>query len=142
VVQGVVFTLVVLVSFAAGVALDGTVYAFDAEQPLSYLATVANLGAGPLDLWARLETFGGLRYRMPDSGVDPVSRERVLQGLRERFVSQTHTYGRTFLLTAGLMNLLLVLDVYDYCIGRKLLAGNGDGGKPLPATPPREENSG
>jgi hypothetical protein len=128
--QGVVFALVVLSSFAVGVALDGTVYAFDAEQPLSYLATLANLGAGPVDIWARLETYGSLRYRMPDSRVDPLTREQVLKRLRERYVSQSHTYGRTFLLTAGLMNLLLILDVYDYCIGRKSLTG---------APPPKAE---
>jgi hypothetical protein len=132
--QGTVFTLIVLSCFTVGVALDGTVYAFDAEQPLSYLATLANLGAGPLDIWARLQTYGSLRYRMPDTRVDPLTRDQVLRGLRARYVSQTHTYGRTFLLTAGLMNLLLILDVYDYCIGRKRLAGAP--ASPEPEPPP------
>jgi hypothetical protein len=136
VLQGTVLTLVVLSCFTVGVALDGTVYAFDAEQPLSYLATLANLGAGPLDLWARLETYGNLRYRIPDTRVDPLTRDQVLRGLRDRYVSQTHTYGRTFLLTAGLMNLLLILDVYDYCIGRKLLAGAPASAEPEAEPPP------
>jgi len=117
--SGLVFMAVVLTSFGTGLALNGTVYAMDPEQPLSYLATLANAGAGPLDAWARIRTFGDLRYRMPDSRVDNVARERILEHVRRRYAAATHSYGRTFLLTAGLMNLLLVLDVFDYCIGRK-----------------------
>ncbi len=117
--QGVVFAAVVVASFAMGVSLEGTVYASDPEAPLSRLATLANLGAGPLDVWARMETDGGLTYTIPDSRVDAKGREQTLRRLREKVASQTHAYGRTFLLTAGLMNLLLVLDVFDHCIGRK-----------------------
>ncbi|MFQ5669602.1 MAG: DUF6677 family protein [Acidobacteriota bacterium] len=117
--QALVFAAVVGLTFFTGLALEGTVYAFDREQPLSYLATLADLGVGPLDLWARADTYGSLRFRVPDSQVDPVTRAKILRRLRQRVSAQTHTYGRTFLLTAGLMNLLLVLDVYDYCIGRK-----------------------
>jgi hypothetical protein len=116
---GLVFMVVVLGTFGFGLALNGTVYAMDPEQPLSYLSTLANAGVGPLDAWARVRTFGDMRYRMPDSRVDSVARERVLTRVRARYAAATHSYGRTFLLTAGLMNLLLVLDVFDYCIGRK-----------------------
>lgn len=119
VVPGLVLAAVVVTTFVAGILLNGTVYAMDAEQPLSYLATFANVGAGPMDAWARIATFGELRYRIPDSRVDPMARERVLRAQRLRFVSRSHAYGRTFLLTAGLMNLLLILDVFDHCIGRK-----------------------
>ena len=118
-VPGLVLMAVVLTTFGVGLALDGTVYAMDPEQPLSYLSTVANVGMGPLDLWARSLSYGGLRYRIPDGRSGAVERERVLQVMRARYSAPTHSYGRTFLLTAGLMNLLLVLDVYDYCIGRK-----------------------
>jgi hypothetical protein len=109
----------VLTTFGVGLALDGTVYAMDPEQPLSYLSTAANLGMGPLDLLPRKLTFGNLRYRIPDTRTGGVDRERILTVMRERYSAPSHSYGRTFLLTAGLMNLLLVLDVYDYCIGRK-----------------------
>jgi hypothetical protein len=118
-VPGLVLMAVVLTTFGVGLALEGTVYAMDPEQPLSYLSTAANLGMGPLDLWARQVTYGTLRYRIPDSRSGGVERERVLQVMRDRYSAPTHSYGRTFLLTAALMNLLLVLDVYDYCIGRK-----------------------
>ena len=118
-VSGLVFAGVVLATFLTGVSLGGTVYAYDAEQPLSWLATTANLGVGPLDTVARYRTFDVLRYRMPDSRRDPKLRELVLRRLRPEIARQGHTYGRTFLLTAGLMNLLLILDVFDRCIGRK-----------------------
>ncbi|MFQ5766421.1 MAG: DUF6677 family protein [Acidobacteriota bacterium] len=119
VIPGLVFAGVILTTFCTGLVLNGTVYAMDAEQPLSYLATFANLGVGPLDTVARLSSYGHLRYRIPDTRVDRVTRERVFKILRRRIISPSHAYGRTFLLTAGLMNLLLILDVFDICIGRK-----------------------
>ena len=118
-VPGIVFMVVVVATFGSGLALDGTVYAMDREQPLTHLSTLANVGLGPLDILARVKTYGSLRYTIPSVRVDNRGREAVLERLRERYASGTHTYGRTFLLTAGLMNLLLVLDVFDYCIGRK-----------------------
>lgn len=116
---GLVFMAVILSSFGFGLALNGTVYAMDPEQPLSYLSTLANVGLGPLDAWARVRTFGEMRYRMPDTRRDNVAREQILNRVRQRYAAASHSYGRTFLLTAGLMNLLLVFDVFDYCIGRK-----------------------
>ena len=117
--SGLVFAGVVLTTFCTGLALGGTVYARDPEQPLTNLALVANLGTGPLDVWARARTFGTLRYQIPDSLVDSATRDKVLSRQRKKIEKQSHTYGRTFLLTAGLMNLLLILDVYDRCVGRK-----------------------
>lgn len=125
-VPGLVLMAVVLTTFGVGLALEGTVYAMDPEQPLSYLSTAANVGMGPLDLWARQITYGTLRYRIPDSRTGAVDRERILQVMRQRYSAPTHSYGRTFLLTAALMNLLLVLDVYDYCIGRKPYRRQGE----------------
>jgi hypothetical protein len=61
-----------------------------------------------------------------------VLREQTFKHLRQRVASQTHAYGRTFLLTAGLMNLLLILDVFEYCIGRK---GGAAGGREPAVTP-------
>ena len=119
--SGIVFAAVVGVTFLTGISLGGTVYALDFEQPLTFLATPANVGAGPVDLWARYKTFDELRFWMPDSKVDSKMRERVLKRVRRRYATQGHAYGRTFLLTAGLMNLLLILDVFDRCIGRKPL---------------------
>jgi len=117
--QAAVFALVIGTTFVTGVALSGTVYAVDRDQPLSYLSTFANLGAGPLDAWGRWVTFGELRYSMPDTRIAAAEHERVERRVRRRISQPSHAYGRTFLLTAGVMNLLLMLDVYDCCLGRK-----------------------
>lgn len=122
--QALVFALVIGTTFVTGVALSGTVYALDRDQPLSYLSTFANLGAGPLDAWGRLATFGELRYSMPDTRVAAAEHERVQRRVRRRIARPGHAYGRTFLLTAGVMNLLLMLDVYDCCVGRKERGGS------------------
>ena len=121
--QAAVFALVIGTTFVTGVALSGTVYALDRDQPLSYLSTFANLGVGPLDAWGRWATFGELRYSMPDTRVAAAEHERVQRRVRRRIAQPSHAYGRTFLLTAGVMNLLLMLDVYDYCLGRKARSG-------------------
>ena len=130
--QAAVFACVIVVCFATGVALSGTVYALDRDQPLSYLSTFANLGVGPLDAWGRLVTFGELRYSMPDTRLAGPEHERVQRRVRRRIAQPSHAYGRTFLLTAGVMNLLLMLDVYDVCVGRK---GRRQETVPAPSAP-------
>ena len=45
--------------------------------------------------------------------------QEILDKTRARILAVTHEYGTTFLLTAGLMNILLILDVFDLGIGRK-----------------------
>ena len=72
-------------------------YTIEDGQPLTILATFAVYGAGLLNLIARgvLENPGGT------------------------ILAQTYEYGCAYLLTAGLMNLLLVLDAYDIAAGKK-----------------------
>ena len=94
--RAAVFAAVVVVGFATGIALDGELIAPRAGDPLSYLAALADLGAGALYVLARLAGLG-------EGVVTAVSYE----------------FGNTFLLTAGMMNLLLVLDTYDIAVGRK-----------------------
>ena len=116
-VRGAVFFGLVLATFALGLIQGGKVYLVDRSQPLSYLATFANLALGPLDLVGREVVYERLVYRMPaDNG--PEAR-RLLNLTRERIRQETYEYGTTFLLTAGLMNILLILDVFDIGIGRK-----------------------
>lgn len=90
------FSIVVLL-FVAGLAIDGALYTFaDAgREMLKVLATVGSMGSGAVYFLAR--AFG------PHGTV----------------ASATFEYGRMFTLSAGLMNLLLVLDCYDIAIGRK-----------------------
>ena len=94
--RGAVFAAVITVSFVVGVLLQGTLILPRPGDPLSYLAAIASLGNGVLFFAAK---FAGLA-----------------EGL---VTAQSHEFGNTFLLTAGMMNLLLVLDVHDIVSGRK-----------------------
>ena len=116
--RAIAFCLIVLATLTLGLASDGTAAVIDRQRPLSYLATFDNLALGPLDLVSRFLTFGRLAYRLPAEEHDPLRLEMV-ERLRERVRSVTYEYGSTFLLTAGLMNILLILDVFDISMGRK-----------------------
>ena len=91
------FAVIVALTFLAGISFQGRLYTVEDGQPLTILATFAVFGAGLLNLGARLfvENTGGT------------------------ILSATYEYGCAYLLTAGLMNLLLVLDAYDIASGRK-----------------------
>lgn len=65
-------------------------------EPLSYLATFGNLGIGPA--YFVLRRFG-FAAALPD---DP-----------------TFEYGSTYMLSAGLINFLVMLDAFDIAVGRK-----------------------
>ena len=95
--SGIAFASIVTLTFLAGLSFQGRLYSVEAGQPLTILATFAVFGTGLLNLAARAlsENPGGT------------------------ILSVTYEYGCAFLLTAGLMNLLLVLDVYDITAGRK-----------------------
>jgi len=116
--RAIVFCLVVLASFTLGIGSFGCSSLIDQEQPLSYLATFDNLALGPLDFVARMVTFGSLAYRLPLNPSDS-RRIELTDRLRDRVKQVTYEYGNTFLLTAGLMNILLILDVFDIATGRK-----------------------
>ena len=83
--------------FVAGLSFQGRLYTVEAGQPLTILATFAVYGAGLLNIAARLfsDNPGGT------------------------ILATTYEYGCAYLLTAGLMNLLLVLDAWDIASGRK-----------------------
>ena len=93
----IVYAAVVTATFVLGLSFEGRLYSIEAGQPLSILATFAVYGAGLLNIGARLlsDNPGGAVLKV------------------------TYEYGCAFLLTAGLMNLLLMLDAYDIAAGRK-----------------------
>ncbi len=105
-----VFFAVITAGFITGVLLDGEVGVPRADNPFSWLSTFACLGNGFLYLvrliW--LNGIGPLLSNLPlglEGGGDPVSAG--------------FGYGKTFLITAGLMNLLAVLDASDIARGAK-----------------------
>jgi len=113
-----VFFVVVTLTFLFGLAMDGRVYLASPDQPLSYLATFANLGLGPMDLLGRHASYDRIIFRFPDE-LDRALYQEILDKTREKILAPTNEYGTTFILTAGLMNILLILDVFDIGIGRK-----------------------
>ncbi|MFQ5744150.1 MAG: DUF6677 family protein, partial [Acidobacteriota bacterium] len=94
--RGLIFAVIILSLFFAGIALDGQVYRPERGLPLSYLAAVGAAGVG-------------LPY---------VAAQTVGYG-RGDLRSETYEYGNTFTLVAGLLNLLVVLDAYDVAAGRR-----------------------
>lgn len=93
----IAFAILVTATFLLGLSFEGRLYSPDRSQPLTFLATFAVYGAGLLNILARLFTEN------PGGSI----------------LSVTYEYGCAFLLTGGLMNLLLMLDVWDIATGRK-----------------------
>jgi hypothetical protein len=94
--RGLLFLVLVGVSLAVGLALEGKLWHVTRGQPLSYLGTFACAGLGI--------PYFVLRFGMHYQG---------------DLVSQGYEYGAAFILTAGLMNLLLILDAWDVARGLK-----------------------
>lgn len=115
---GLVFLAAVMTTFCLGIASDGAASLLDPHQPLTYLATFDNLAIGPMEVLGRYATYGRLVYRMPADEADPRAAD-LTERVRRRVRSVTFEYGNTFLLTAGLMNMLLILDAFDIATGRK-----------------------
>ena len=94
--KGAVFLVVLPLMYATGLGLGGQIFSFDFSQPLVALAALADLGIGAPYIIARVVGFG-----------------------EGRVVAVTYEYGNTFLVVAGLLNALVVLDAYDIALGRK-----------------------
>ncbi len=83
-------------SIVLGVVLDGKLFVPEAGRPLSMLGTLAAMASGLL--------YFALRFILDYQG---------------EIRSATYEYGGAFLLTAGLMNALAILDAWDVRSGRK-----------------------
>jgi hypothetical protein len=94
--KGLVFLLSLVAMFVIGLTLHGRIFPFELSEPLVGLAAVADLGLGGPWLMARLLAAGG-----------------------GEVTAITYEYGNTFLIVAGLLNFLVILDAYDIARGRK-----------------------
>jgi hypothetical protein len=94
--KGLVLLATLPLMFATGLWLDGRLFPFEFGQPLVALAAFADLGMGIPYLLAN--AVGG-------GAGDPVA--------------QNFEYGNAFLIVAGLLNMLVVLDAFDVAEGRK-----------------------
>lgn len=117
--RGLLFGALVLGSFGLGLAHDGRLALRNDREPiLSSLQVLANVGVGPADALARVSVYGSAAYSLPSALDDPAAETR-LRTLRNRARSPVSAYGTAYLWTAGLMNLLLLFDVWDIARGRK-----------------------
>jgi len=94
--KGLIFLIALPVMFALGLKLQGRLFPFDMSEPLVGLAALADLGIGVTYFIA-----GALGYGSGDVR------------------AVTYEYGNAFLIVAGLLNLLVVIDACDVAMGRK-----------------------
>jgi hypothetical protein len=94
--KGLVFLITLPLMFAFGLWLQGRIFPFEITQPLVALAGFANIGIGLPYFIARMIGAGG-----------------------GRVIAITYEYGNAFLIVAGLLNMLVVIDAFDVAQGRK-----------------------
>jgi hypothetical protein len=94
--KGFVFLAMLPAMFLIGLALDGRLFPFTPGEPLVALAAIADVGAGLPYFIAQALGFGA-----------------------GRALSVTYEYGNAFLITAGLLNALVIIDAHDIAVGRK-----------------------
>lgn len=94
--RALLFFLLVVVCLWVGTSLQGNLYRPLPGQPLTLLATLGAMGMGI--------PYFALRYGAGYAG---------------DIVGAGYEYGTAFLLTAGLMNWLLMLDAWDISRGKK-----------------------
>lgn len=94
--KGFVFLVTLVSMFTVGLWLEGRLFPFELTQPLVALAAVADVGIGA-----------------------PYVVAKALGAGRGDVVAITFEYGNTFVIVAGLLNMLVVLDAFDIAKGRK-----------------------
>lgn len=94
--KGLIFLIALPLMFAIGIGIEGRLFPFQLGEPLAGLAALADVGIGfPYFVAWSLGLGAG------------------------RVLAVTYEYGNAFLITAGLLNMLVVVDVYDIALGRK-----------------------
>ena len=94
--KGLTFLVALPLMFAIGLALAGRLFPFQVADLLVCLEALAELGIGLPYFAASALGFGAGEVR-----------------------TVTYEYGNAFLIVAGLLNLLVVIDAYDVARGRK-----------------------
>jgi len=94
--RGSIFFICILSMFCLGLQLQGTLVGLDFGDLFGFLKWFAEIGAGLPYLIAKGAGWG-----------------------TGEITSYTYDYGNIFLYTAGLLNMLIVLDTFDISLGRK-----------------------
>ena len=95
-VKGLIFLIALPLMFGIGLAIQGRLFPFELADPLVALACIADFGIGIPYFIANALGWGAGEVR-----------------------AVTYEYGNAFVMTAGLLNLLVVIDAFDVAMGRK-----------------------
>ena len=116
--RGVLFFALIMGSFGLGLAQDGRLALYAPREAfLTGLQLVANIGVGPADAFARMSVYGEAVYALPDQYA--TAYKPLVDTFRARQRSAVSAYGTAYLWSAGLMNLLLLMDIWDIAKRRK-----------------------
>ncbi len=94
--KGIIFLVVLLFMFVVGLLLHGRLFPLAVAEPLVFLGAIADRGIGL-----------------------PYFLARLLDAGNGTVIAVTYEYGNTFLMAAGLLNALVILDAFDIAMGRK-----------------------
>jgi hypothetical protein len=94
--KGLAFLVILPLMFGIGLWLQGRLFPLEWSDPLVFLGAIADRGIGLPYILAALG----------DAGLGVVT-------------AASYEYGNTFLMTAGLLNFLVMLDAFDIAKGRK-----------------------
>ncbi len=94
--RGVIFFLCIMALFSMGIFLQGALVGLDFADFFGFLKWFAEVGSGLVYLVAVGAGIGA-----------------------GEITSFTYDYGNIFLYTAGLLNMLIMLDTFDISVGRK-----------------------
>jgi hypothetical protein len=94
--KGIIFLVALPLMFAIGLAVEGRLFPFSLSEPLVGLAAIADVGVGFPYFLANAIGYGAGEVR-----------------------AVGYEYGNAFMIVAGLLNLLVVVDAYDIALGRK-----------------------
>jgi hypothetical protein len=94
--KGLIFLVTIPFMYVVGLMLHGRVFAINLSEPLVALMALAELGVGVPYFVVRALGYG-----------------------EGNVVAVTYEYGNTFLIVAGLLNTLVVIDAWDITMGRK-----------------------
>jgi hypothetical protein len=94
--KGWVFLVALTLMYVLGLMLEGRLYAFETTQPLNWIYAIGGHALGTHYFVARALGYGTGRVE-----------------------AVTFEYGDTYLVTAGLLNILVIFDALDVAVGRK-----------------------
>ncbi|MGH9411014.1 MAG: DUF6677 family protein [Vicinamibacterales bacterium] len=94
--KGLILLIALPLMFAIGLWLEGRLFPLEMSDPLVFLGAIANRGIGV-----------------------PYFIAHMLDAGAGRVTAASYEYGNTFLMTAGLLNFLVILDAFDVAKGRK-----------------------